>query len=100
MVTRRLGRAVLDLKRRNSLMAADVENVRCDVFQGAFEFAGGGSLRSKDYPQVKEQGDYKLKYLISAALVDDQLRPSRLGEARTHTPDAQAFLMRGGTRAD
>ncbi len=29
--------AVLDLKRRNRLIAADVENVRCDVFQGAFE---------------------------------------------------------------
>jgi 2-methylcitrate dehydratase len=48
--------AVLDLKRRNSSTAADVEEVRCDVFQGAFEFAGGGGFGAKDYPQVKEQG--------------------------------------------
>src|SRR5580704_10944854 len=33
--------AVLDLKRRIRLNAADIENVRCDVFQGAFDFAGG-----------------------------------------------------------
>src|ERR1700733_1087928 len=33
--------AVLDLKRRNNLMAANVEGMRCDVFQGAFDFAGG-----------------------------------------------------------
>src|ERR1700728_4182796 len=33
--------AVLDLKRRNNLMAANVEAMRCDVFQGAFDFAGG-----------------------------------------------------------
>jgi 2-methylcitrate dehydratase len=49
--------AVLDLKRRNSLIPTDVENVRCDVFQGAFEFAGGGGFGAKDHPQVKEQGD-------------------------------------------
>src|SRR6202041_1828655 len=32
--------AVLDLKRRNNLTAANVEDVRCDVFRGAFDFAG------------------------------------------------------------
>src|SRR5712671_2209595 len=57
--------AVLDLKRRNSLIAANVEHVRCDVFQGAFDFAGGGRYGSKDHPQVKEQADYNLKYLIA-----------------------------------
>ena len=36
--------AVLDLKRSNGLVAAKVERVRCDVFQGAFDFAGGGRL--------------------------------------------------------
>ena len=75
---------MLDLKRRNGFTAADVENVRCDVFQGAFEFAGGGSFGAKDLPQVKEQGDYNLKYLIAAALLDDQLGPAQLEEARIH----------------
>src|SRR5580692_11423918 len=32
--------AVLDLKRGNDLVAANVDRVRCDVFQGAFDFAG------------------------------------------------------------
>src|SRR6266404_4784375 len=36
--------AVLDLKRRNRLIAANVDHVRCDVFQGAFDIAGGGRL--------------------------------------------------------
>src|SRR5882762_5489925 len=34
--------AVLDLKRSNDLVAEKVERIRCDVFQGAFDFAGGG----------------------------------------------------------
>jgi 2-methylcitrate dehydratase len=92
--------AVLDLKRRNSLTAAAVENVRCDVFQGAFEFAGGGGFGDKDHPRVKEQGDYNLKYLIAAALLDDQLGPAQLEEARIQAPDAQAVLMRVEIRPD
>ncbi len=92
--------AVLDLKRRNRLTASDVENVRCDVFQGAFEFAGGGAFGAKDHPQVKEQGDYNLKYLIAAALLDDQLGPAQLEEARIQAPDAQALLKRVEIRPD
>src|ERR1700751_2141601 len=92
--------AVLDLKRRNRLTASDVESVRCDVFQGAFEFAGGGGFGPKDHPQVKEQGDYNLKYLIAAALLDDQLGPAQLEEARIQAPDAQALLMRVEIRPD
>jgi len=92
--------AVLDLKRRNGLTAADVESVRCDVFQGAFEFAGGGAFGPKDHPQVKEQGDYNLKYLIAAALLDDQLGPAQLEETRIQAPDAQALLKRVDIRPD
>jgi 2-methylcitrate dehydratase len=36
--------ATLELKRRHGLSADNVEHVRCDVFQGAYDFAGGGSL--------------------------------------------------------
>jgi 2-methylcitrate dehydratase len=92
--------AVLDLKRSNGLTAADIEGVRCDVFQGAFEFAGGGGFGPKDHPKVKEQGDYNLKYLIAAALLDDQLGPAQLEESRIQAPDAQALLMRVEIRPD
>src|SRR5690242_1930718 len=65
--------AVLDLKRRNGLAAAEIEQVRCDIFQTGFDIAGGGSFGSKDHPQTKEQGDYNLKYLIASALLDNQV---------------------------
>ena len=84
--------AVLDLKRRNGLIAADVESVRCDVFKPAFDFAGGGSFGPKDHPQVKEHGDYNLKYLVAAALLDDQLGPAQLEPERIQAADAQALL--------
>jgi 2-methylcitrate dehydratase len=92
--------AVLDLKRRNGLAADDVEDVRCDVFQGAFDFAGGGAFGPKSHPQMKEQGDYNIKYLIAAALLDDQLGPAQLDEARIQAPDVQALLKRVEIRPD
>ena len=61
--------AALDVKRSNGLAPTDVEHVRCDIFQAGFDFAGGGTYGSKDHPWMKEQGDYNLKYLISAALL-------------------------------
>jgi 2-methylcitrate dehydratase len=60
--------ATLDLKRSYRVEAAEVEHVRCDIFQAGYDFAGAGSYGSKDHPWIKEQGDYNLKYLISAAL--------------------------------
>jgi 2-methylcitrate dehydratase len=92
--------AVLDVKRSNGLVAANIKRVRCDVFQGAFDFAGGGRYGSKDHPQTKEQADYNLKYLIAVALLDDQVGPAQLQPARIQAPDAQALLARVEIRPD
>jgi 2-methylcitrate dehydratase len=92
--------AVLELKRRNGLTADNIEDVRCDVFQGAFDFAGGGAFGPKSHPRMKEQGDYNIKYLIAAALLDDQLGPAQLEEARIQAPDVQALLKRVEIRPD
>jgi 2-methylcitrate dehydratase len=86
--------AVLDLKRSNGLAAANIKRVQCDVFQGAFDFAGGGRYGSKDHPKAKEQADYNLKYLVAVALLDDQVGPAQLQPARIQAPDAQALLAR------
>jgi 2-methylcitrate dehydratase len=91
---------VLDLKRRNDLEPADIEHVRCDVFQTGFDIAGGGSFGSKDHPQTKEQADYNLKYLIAVALLDDKVGPAQLEPARVRAPDAQALLARVEIRPD
>ena len=92
--------AALDVKRSNGLAATDVEHVRCDIFQAGFDFAGGGTYGSKDHPWMKEQGDYNLKYLISTALLDDQVGPDQLTEERIQSPDAQAMVARIEVRPD
>jgi 2-methylcitrate dehydratase len=86
--------AVLKLKRDNNLAASDIEAVRCDIFQSGFDIAGGGAFGSKDRPQTKEQADYNLKYLIAAALLDDEVGPAQLEQARVQAADAQALLSK------
>src|SRR5580698_10184728 len=49
---------------------------------------------------MKEQGDYNINYLIAAALLDDQLGPAQLDEARIQAPDVQALLKRVEIRPD
>ena len=49
--------AVLDLKRRNSLTADEIEHVRCNVFKPAFDFAGGGSFGPKDHPGSEQSSE-------------------------------------------
>jgi 2-methylcitrate dehydratase len=86
--------ATLELKRRNDVKSAAVDEVICDIFQTGFDIAGGGSFGPKDDPQTKEQADYNLKYLIAAALLDDQVGPAQLEPARIQAADAQALLRK------
>src|SRR6267142_276080 len=92
--------AVLMLKRDNNLAAEDIEAVRCDIFQSGFDIAGGGAFGPKDRPQTKEQADYNLKYLIAAALLDDEVGPAQLEQSRVQAADAQALLSRVEIRPD
>ena len=92
--------ATLDVRHSNDLHPADVDHVRCDIFQAGYDFAGGGSYGSKDHPWLKEQGDYNLKYLISAALLDGQVGPDQLTAARIQSPDAQAMVARVEVQPD
>lgn len=86
--------AVLALKRRHGVTAREVDSVLCEVFQSGFDIAGGGGFGPKDRPQTKEQADYNLKYLVAAALLDGQVGPAQLEEARIRADDAQALLAK------
>jgi 2-methylcitrate dehydratase len=85
---------VLFLRREHEIQASDVAEVTADVFQFAFEISGGGHFGKKDRPATKEQADYNLKYLISAALLDGQVGPEQLEIERVLRSDVQELLQR------
>jgi 2-methylcitrate dehydratase len=86
--------ATLALRDEHGITGADVAASRLEVFQGAFDFAGGGHYGNKDHPSTKEQADYNLKYLVSVALLDGHVGPEQLETERVHRDDVQDLLAR------
>jgi 2-methylcitrate dehydratase len=86
--------ATLALRDEYGITAADVASVTLEVFQGAFDIAGGGSYGNKDHPATKEQADYNLKYLVGVALLDGQVGPEQLETERVRRDDVQDMVAR------
>lgn len=86
--------AVLALRATNNLRGEDVASVTLEVFQGAFDFAGGGAYGNKDRPSTKEEADYNVKYLTAVALLDGGVGPEQLENERVRRPDVQELLTR------
>jgi len=86
--------AVLAIRDDNNLHADDVARMALEVFQGAYDFAGGGAYGDKDHPRTKEQADYNLKYLSAVALLDGGVGPEQLESERVSRADVQNLLAR------
>ncbi|MGB9250784.1 MAG: MmgE/PrpD family protein [Mycobacterium sp.] len=91
--------ATLALRDEHGITGADVAAVTLEVFQGAFDIAGGGRYGNKDHPSTKEQADYNLKYLVAAALLDGQVGPEQVETQRVRRGDVQDLLARVHVRA-
>jgi len=86
--------AVLAIRTENNLRGDDVARVNLEVFQGAYDFAGGGAYGDKDRAWSKEQADYNLKYLSAVALLDGGVGPEQLETERVRRGDVQDLLAR------
>lgn len=86
--------AVLIIRADNNLRGEDVAGVTLEVFQNAYDFAGGGTYGDKDHPRTKEQADYNLKYLSAVALLDGGVGPEQLENQRVLRGDVQDLLAR------
>jgi 2-methylcitrate dehydratase len=91
---------VLHLAREHALDHRDIADIRLEVFQTAYDIAGGGAFGDKSEPRTKEQADYNLKYLAAAALIDGQVGPEQLREDRIRSEDVQDLLRRVEVFAD
>ena len=91
--------ATLALGDEHDISGADVAKATLEVFQGAFDIAGGGRYGNKDRPWTKEQADYNLKYLVAVALLDGQVGPEQLETERVRRGDVQDLLARVDVQA-
>lgn len=91
---------ILTLASEHHISHSDIASVQVEVFQTAYDIAGGGSFGSKDAPVTKEQADYNLKYLLAVALIDGQVSPEQLQTERISRADVQELLTRIDVRPD
>lgn len=86
--------ALLAIRTDQNLRGDDIAGVSIEVFQNAYDIAGGGAYGDKDHPRTKEQADYNLKYLGAVALLDGGVGPEQLETERVLRSDVQQLLAR------
>jgi len=92
--------AVLELRARERIVAADVTRVEVEVFDVAYRIIGGGEDGDKTEVRTKEDADHSLPYLVAVALLDGEVMPEQYLPARIRDDDVQALLQRVVVRAD
>ena len=79
--------ALLELQREEGFSAADVEGVQVDIFQAAYQSLGGNKP-----VHTHEQASSSLRYLLAVALLDGNVGPEQMDEARVQREDVQSLL--------
>jgi 2-methylcitrate dehydratase len=89
---------MVELARQKGLDPNKIVSIEAEVFQLAFDFAGGGLYGVDKVIGTKEQADHSLPYLLSVALIDGDVTPAQFRRDRIAKPDVQALLKKVSTR--
>ncbi|EEF58839.1 MmgE/PrpD family protein [Pedosphaera parvula] len=89
---------MVELARQNKLAAGKVVSIEAEVFQLAYDFAGGGLYGVDKFIRTKEQADHSLPYLLTVALLDGDVMPAQFTPDRIIKPDVQGLLKKVSVR--
>jgi 2-methylcitrate dehydratase len=90
--TQSLIEAALQLKQKHKINPANIESIDITTFITAYHIVGGGEYGDRHTVFSKEQADHSLPYVISAALLDDELYPEQFEESRINSEDVKQLL--------
>src|SRR6202012_3999410 len=89
---------MVELAKQNKIDPSKVVSIEAEVFQLAYDFAGGGLYGVDKVIQTKEQADHNLPYLLAVALLDGDVMPAQFKPERIIKPDVQVLLKRVSVR--
>jgi 2-methylcitrate dehydratase len=89
---------MVELVRENKIDPGKVVSIEAEVFQLAYDFAGGGLYGIDKGIQTKEQADHSLPYLLGVALLDGDVMPAQFKPERIVRPDVQSLLKKVSVR--
>jgi 2-methylcitrate dehydratase len=90
---------MVELARQNKINPGKIVSIEAEVFQLAYDFAGGGLYGTDRVIQTKEQADHSLPYLLSVALLDGDVQPAQFKPDRIIKADVQGLLKKVSVRA-
>src|SRR6202789_1688950 len=85
---------MVELAKANKVDPEQVTSIEAEVFQLAYDFAGGGLYGVDKVIRTKEQADHSLPYLLAVALIDGDVMPAQFNPERIIKPDVQALLKK------
>jgi 2-methylcitrate dehydratase len=89
---------MVELARQNEPDPNQVISIEVEVFQLAYDFAGGGLYGVDKTIRTKEQADHSLPYLLAVALLDGGVMPAQFAPERIARPDVQRLLKKVSVR--
>jgi 2-methylcitrate dehydratase len=89
---------MVELARQNKLDPGKVVSIEAEVFQLAYDFAGGGLYGVDKVIRTKEQADHSLPYLLAVAMLDGDVMPAQFQPERIIKPDVQGLLKKVSIR--
>jgi 2-methylcitrate dehydratase len=84
--------AVLALRQRYQFTFKDIDRVKVEIFDVAYNIIGGGEEGDKTAVSTKEQADHSLPYVLAVALIDGQVMPEQYTPERIQREDVQTLL--------
>src|SRR5246500_3134950 len=89
---------MVELAKQNKIDPGKIVSIEAEVFQLAYDFAGGGLYGTDRVIQTKEQADHSLPYLLAVALLDGDVQPAQFNPERIIRPDVQSLLKKVSVR--
>jgi 2-methylcitrate dehydratase len=89
---------MVELAKQNKIDPDTIVSIEAEVFQLAFDFAGGGLYGVDKVIRIKEQADHSLPYLLAVALLDGDVMPAQFKPDRIIKPDVQGLLKKVSVR--
>jgi 2-methylcitrate dehydratase len=90
---------MVELAKQNKLDPGKIVSIEAEVFQLAYDFAGGGLYGTDRVIQTKEQADHSLPYLLAVAILDGDVQPAQFNPDRIIKADVQGLLKKVSVRA-
>src|SRR6202453_3581019 len=89
---------MVEIARQNKIDPSKVVSIEAEVFQLAYDFAGGGLYGMDKVIRIKEQADHSLPYLLAVALLDGDVMPAQFQPDRIAREDVQNLLKKVSVR--